>query len=177
MTTDWLGDRAPAATIDLFLQPGEIFVGNREFRVRTLLGSCVSFTLWHPHLRIGAMSHCLLAGGPAGRPGLAPRDARYCDDAFFLMTAGLAEHGVNVRECDAKLFGGGQMFAPAAGRAPAPIGISNGQYARHMLRAAGVRVRAEHLFGQGRRQIVFDIRDGAVWVRHVPPAIALEPPP
>jgi chemotaxis protein CheD len=164
MTSDWLGDRAPPGTIDLFLQPGEYFVGNHEFRVRTLLGSCVSFTLWHRHLRIGAMSHCLLA---EGRPGRAHRDPRYCDDAFALMTADLARQGVNVRECEAKLFGGGRMFAPTARPGAAPIGISNGHYARRLLRLAGVRVRAEHLFGQGRRQVVFDIRDGAVWVRHV----------
>jgi chemotaxis protein CheD len=173
MTTDWLGDRAPTSTIDLFLQPGEFFVGNHEFRVRTLLGSCVSFTLWHPRLRIGAMSHCLLA---EGRPGCPERDARYCNDAFALMRAGLTEQGVNVRECDAKLFGGGQMFARATGRGAAPIGISNGHYARQMLHTAGVRICAEHLFGQGRRQIVFDIRDGAVWVRHVPSMTGLDTP-
>jgi len=45
---------------DKFLQPGEVGVGDSACRFRTLLGSCVSITLWHPQRRFGAMSHFLL---------------------------------------------------------------------------------------------------------------------
>jgi chemotaxis receptor (MCP) glutamine deamidase CheD len=64
-----------ANVIDIFLQPGEYFVGDASYRVRTLLGSCVSITLWHLRLKIGAMSHFLL-GSSARVPG-AELDARY----------------------------------------------------------------------------------------------------
>ncbi len=40
--------------IDVFLQPGEHFVGDADCRIRTLLGSCVSITLWHATRRLGA---------------------------------------------------------------------------------------------------------------------------
>ena len=39
--------------IDIFLQPGEYFVGDADYQIRTMLGSCVSMTLWHPGKRIG----------------------------------------------------------------------------------------------------------------------------
>ena len=50
-----------ARRVDVFLQPGEYVVGDAALRVRTMLGSCVSVTLWSPARRVGAMSHFLLA--------------------------------------------------------------------------------------------------------------------
>ena len=47
---------------NIFLLPGEHFTGDARHRISTLLGSCVSITLWHPQLQVGAMSHFLLPG-------------------------------------------------------------------------------------------------------------------
>lgn len=145
---------------DIFLQPGEYFVGDEAFRVRTLLGSCVSITLWHPGARIGAMSHFLLPGrGGAGTP-----DPRYGDDALDLMVAGLRARGIAARECQAKIFGGGDMFPGHQSDRPC-IGTQNGAAARAMLAARGIGVLSACLFGIGHRQIVFDIASGDVWSR------------
>ena len=46
--------------IDVFLQPGDLFVADASYRIRTVLGSCVSITLWHPGSACGGMSHFLL---------------------------------------------------------------------------------------------------------------------
>jgi chemotaxis protein CheD len=152
--------------IEIFLQPGEFFVGDAAFRVRTLLGSCVSMTLWHRQRRIGAMSHFLLpsrmpvrAGVPA--PGL---DARYGDDALALMLGELARMGVRGNDCEAKIFGGGYMFQ----RSIAPgerVGERNGVAARRLLAAAGIPVLSQSLFGDGYRQIIFEVGTGDVWER------------
>ena len=66
---------APADALEVFLQPGEFYFGEEKTRIRTLLGSCVAITLWHPKLRIGGMAHYMLPS----RPGLAkgqPLDGR-----------------------------------------------------------------------------------------------------
>lgn len=55
------------AGFEVYLLPGEYFVGDARYRIRTVLGSCVSITLWHRRLRIGAMSHFLLSEREAGR--------------------------------------------------------------------------------------------------------------
>src|SRR4051812_8833059 len=102
----------PAPTpVDVLLQPGEYFVGDARHRIRTVLGSCVSMTLWCPVLRIGAMSHFLLAD----RGGRSPEvlDARYGDEALLLMLRELQLRRVAAQQCEAKIFGGGDMF-PAA---------------------------------------------------------------
>jgi chemotaxis protein CheD len=152
----------------VFLQPGEYFVGE-GVRVNTLLGSCVSITLWHPRKHIGAMSHFVLAsrGGPR-RDVRVALDARYGDEALELMVAGLAALGVRESECHAKIFGGGDMFAEASTRlgGGVTVGRRNGRAARAMLEARGIAVRSQHLYGSGHRRIAFDLWTGHVWVRH-----------
>jgi chemotaxis protein CheD len=41
-----------------------------------------------------------------------------------------------------------------------------------MLEARGVIVRSQHLYGDGHRQIIFDLFNGHVWVRHANDAAA-----
>lgn len=163
---------------ELVLRPGDYFVGDERHRVRTLLGSCVSIVLWHPPRRIGAISHFLLArrGGEeireAAHGGEAPLDGRYGDEAMLLMAAGLRRFGIALAECQGKVFGGGDMF-PGYARSGAEgphVGQKNGMAARALLRAAGVSIVAESLFGDGYRQIIFDVRSGDVWAHQEHPA-------
>ena len=68
-------------------------------------------------------------------------------------------------DCQAKIFGGGNMF-PA--RRTVEIGRRNGEAARVLLQARGIAVVSESLFGDGHRQIAFDVATGDVWARQVP---------
>ncbi len=163
-----------AHLMDIFLAPGELFVGDFNFQIRTILGSCVSITLWHPGLRIGGMSHFLLPtrGTAAGGPEL---DGRYGDEALQLMFADLRAAGVNPQQCEAKIFGGGNMFpGNQHSRGHQQVGIHvgqrNGEAARALLKAHQIGVVSESLFGIGHRQIVFDVSKGDVWARQVRPS-------
>jgi len=161
---------AAATPMDVFLQPGEYFVGDASMRLRTMLGSCVAITLWHPARHIGAMSHFLLADrGRRPRPG--ELDGRYGDEALELMVRGLKRERVKLAECEAKIFGGGNMFPTHPRSAADSVGTRNGHAARDLLAGRGISVRGEHLFGDGHRQVIFDVASGAVWVRQIPPAV------
>ena len=153
--------------IELFLQPGEYFVGNADYRIRTLLGSCVSITLWHPKKRIGAMSHFLLSTRGIGAS--CKLDARYGEEALSLMLHELEQAAVPAAECQAKIFGGGNMFPHHVKNGSLHIGRKNGETARRLLRSHGIGLVSENLFGIGHRQILFDISSGDVWVRQVKP--------
>ena len=50
----------PLGGNEIFLQPGEFYFGDAATRIRTLLGSCVAITLWHPARMIGGMCHYML---------------------------------------------------------------------------------------------------------------------
>ena len=166
----------PAArnTIEIFLQPGEFWFGDRDTRIRTLLGSCVSITMWHPRLRIGGMCHFMLPerGARAHADGL---DGRYAGDAIELFLRELRAAHTRPQDYQVKLFGGGRMFRSrhaADGPAALDVGTRNVEAARTLLRTHGFRVRAAHVEGEGHRNLIFDIGSGEVWLRHVAPAAA-----
>lgn len=150
------------STIDVFLQPGEYVVGDERHVLRTLLGSCVSITLWHPARRVGVMSHFLLPS--RGVPTPREPDGRYGDEAFQIMLRELGRLHIDPRECQAKIFGGANMF-PAQRQAGTCVGTKNGTAAREMLRAHRINVTSENLFGLGHRQVIFKVRTGDVWAR------------
>jgi chemotaxis protein CheD len=157
--------RRAGGITDVVLMPGEFFVGGAGYRPSTLLGSCVSVTLWHRVRRIGAMSHFLLSTRGCADAGL---DGRYGDEAIFLMLKELTRHGVAPPECEAKIFGGASM--QAGGLADSlQVGQKNGDIAQRILRELGIPVVSESLFGQGHRNIIFDIASGYVWARQVKP--------
>ncbi|MCK6385157.1 MAG: chemotaxis protein CheD [Rhodocyclaceae bacterium] len=154
------------AAIDIFLQPGEVYFGDRGTRIRTVLGSCVSITFWHPRLLLGGMCHIMLPG----RIGKAPDepDGRYADEAVSLLVDEMRAAGTQPRDYQAKLFGGGRMFDFADGNAALDIGGRNVEAARRLLRRHGLDPVREHLAGVGHRSLVFDVASGDVWVKHMP---------
>lgn len=155
---------------EVYLQPGEYFIGAAGQRIRTLLGSCVSITIWHPQMKIGAMSHFLLPTRGRSRP--VQPDGRYGDEALWLMLRELAERGVAQTQCQAKIFGGGDMFPQHSRTDQMNVGKKNGITARLLLTACGIPIVSESLFGIGHRNIIFDINTGHVWSRQVEPGIA-----
>lgn len=162
-----------AAHRDLTLKPGEYAVGDARCRMRTVLGSCVSITLWHPHRRIGAMSHFLLAARTAAASGAL--DARYGGEALTLMLRELGRLGVSGPQCEAKIFGGGNMFPEQGSPAGVQVGRRNGEAARQLLQSRGIAVQSESLFGVGHRQIIFDVASGDVWSRQIQPGCGAMP--
>jgi chemotaxis protein CheD len=61
------------------------------------------------------------------------------------------------------------MF-PAHRRTGINVGRRNGEGALDELRAHGIRIVSESLYGSGHRQVIFDIATGHVWSRQVTPA-------
>jgi chemotaxis protein CheD len=153
--------------MDIFLQPGEYFVGDANCRIRTLLGSCVSITLWHPGRKTGGMSHFLLATRRGGNT--VELDGRYGDEALSLMLRDLQRAGAEISQCEAKIFGGGNMFPKLAKLSSQQVGRSNGEAARRLLLAHGIPIISESLYGVGHRQVIFDVGNGHVWSRQIKP--------
>jgi chemotaxis protein CheD len=161
---------ATSGLIDIFLKPGELFVADGNYRIRTLLGSCVSITLWHPATRTGGMSHFLLPtrGNPAPH---AEADGRYGDEALQIILSELRRAGVPPQQCQGKIFGGGNMFPHHVRPGVVNVGQRNGEAARQLLQGHGIAIASESLFGIGHRQIIFDLSNGDVWSHQVRPTL------
>jgi len=150
---------------EIYLNPGEYFVGDARFKVRTLLGSCVSMVIWHAQLQYGAMSHCILSRRQVG--SALQLDGSYVDEVLELMVRQLQKLGVPLHECVAKVFGGGNMFPEQQILDQLNVGKKNGEAAKALLQKYGLPIISEDLFSEGHRELIFDVKSGEVWVRHV----------
>ena len=154
----------PPHVIEIFLQPGELYFGDRDTRIRTVLGSCVSLTLWHPQLLIGGMCHYMLPG--RGRPAAGTLNGKYADEALALLLQEIKAAGTHPREYELKLFGGGNMFPRLVKAGDCrDVPCKNVLAGRALAARHGFAVKAEHLGGVGHRNVIFDLWSGHVWVR------------
>ena len=162
--------RKPAHVREVFLNPGDFYFGGEETRIITLLGSCISITVWHPVRHIGGMCHCLLPSHNT-RGKKQSLDGRYADEAVQLLLQKIAQHFTQPQEYQAKIFGGGNMFSQYKGENNCTncndIGSRNIEAARLSLREHSFLLPAEHVGGEGHRKLIFNLWDGNVWVRHV----------
>ncbi len=155
----------PDFFIDIFLQPGEFYFSDKETRIRTLLGSCIAITLWHPRLQIGGMCHYLLPGHPLdNRTDL---DGRYAYDVIALFMRELEITHTKPSDYVVKIFGGGNQFPNQLQKGHANVPDKNIEIGRSLLKQHGFIIKAEHLGGTGHRNVIFDIWSGEVWIRHV----------
>jgi chemotaxis protein CheD len=149
-----------------FLEPGEVAFAEAPACLRTLLGSCVAITFWHPQRALGAMCHFLVPLRPASEAG--PPNGKYASDAIAVITQRFRTRGLAPEAFEVKLFGGGNMFPDLPLNGFQPIGEKNMEAARRLLQAAGFRILREDLAGTGQRMVVFDLQNGEVWVRQGP---------
>ncbi|MDY7086952.1 MAG: chemotaxis protein CheD [Actinomycetota bacterium] len=148
---------------EVFLHPGDYHFGGAGTRIHTVLGSCVSITVWHPTLRLGGMCHYMLPARP--RTDQGPPDPRYADGAIGLFLRDVRRANTAPGQYEVKMFGGGRQF-PESG-IPAPLDV-----ARHNI-DAGIALLERHDFalavsdlgGTGARRLIFDIGTGDVWLR------------
>lgn len=150
--------------IDIFLQPGEVYFGDHDTRIRTVLGSCVSITFWHARRRIGGMCHYMLP--ERLHRGESGRDGKYADEALSLLFDEMRAAGTPAQEYEVKLFGGGRMFSVESGGGVVDIGSRNVEAGRRLLAAHKLHAASEHLAGEGHRSLIFDVATGDVWMRH-----------
>lgn len=158
-------ERVPHDYMEYFLEPGDFhFTDDPDTRFRTLLGSCVAMSMWHPKRRLGGMSHYLLP--TRGERRKAPFDGRYADEAYFLFLREAIRHNTDPADYEIKLFGGGDMFAELNHRRAAEIGRMNIEASLELLKGFGLKPKARHVGGIGHRVVMLDLWDGSVWVKH-----------
>jgi chemotaxis protein CheD len=153
--------------IDVFLQPGDWHVGDRGTRIRTILGSCVSVVLWHPERNVGGMCHFMLPNRPV--PSGSELDGKYGDEAMTLLLRDLQRTGAHPSDCQAKVFGGANMFPGESASTGIQVGLRNVKAAHSILRTHNLRCVTEHTSGIGHRNLIFDVASGCVWVKQMNP--------
>jgi chemotaxis protein CheD len=153
----------PESPEDIYLDPGGFHFGGGNVRLRTVLGSCIAITLWHPEKRIGGMCHYLLPRRPVGARGAS---GFYGEEAMSLFLRHVERCGCRPVEFRPLLIGGGRMFREG----PFSVAQANIDAGRLLLRENGFPSPAEHVGGAGHRQVIMELWSGRVVVTHHGPA-------
>ncbi|MGZ0717010.1 chemoreceptor glutamine deamidase CheD [Pseudomonas palleroniana] len=158
--------KKPLGAAEVVLAPGQVSFATRPTRLRTLLGSCVAFTFWHPQRRIGGMCHFML---PARLRHGQPLDGKYGDEALELLIRHARAHGTRLQDYQVKAFGGGEMFPTQHRHLPTQnVAALNIRAALALAKHHHLHLAAQDMGSTGYRTIVFDLWNGNVWVRHQP---------
>ena len=150
---------------EIFLHPGDFYFGDAETRIVTLLGSCVSITVWSPRLLVGGMCHFMLPSRGVIPEG-AGYDGRYGDEAMLMLMKQIWNLGVKPSEFQAKVFGGANMFPLLCQTNEMNVGERNIEMALVLLDRYQIPIKAKHLGGDGHRKLMLDIWSGDVWLKH-----------
>lgn len=151
----------------ILLHPGDFAFVEPDVHIHTLLGSCISITLWHPQRHIGGMCHFMLPERPSCHAENIGLDGRYGNEAMMLFEREASKHRTQLSEYQAKIFGGGNMVVGGEDINDS-IGAKNTEKAMQMLMGLGIQVLVAHVGEFGHRRIFFDVGSGDVWVRHHP---------
>lgn len=151
-----------AAEHDVVLMPGQLYFGARARSVRTLVGSCVAITLWHPVRRLGGMCHYLLPSRRAN--GQGDLDGRYGDEAVAMMVKALQRANTDPQDYQAHLYGGADTM-PDQAEAKLGIGERNIEQGWTLIDRWGFQLIGVDVGETVPRQIHLDIASGDVQMR------------
>lgn len=152
----------------LYLKPGEFVISGEPAVITTVLGSCVSVTMFNPRLRIGAICHGLLPlckdDGPCDNE--CGNGFRYVDCSVRLMLEEFRKKGIGHAEIEAKLFGGADMFAPQEIRpGNITVGRQNIEAAFKICEQERIPVLKSDTGGMYSRKIIFYPHTGDVYLK------------
>jgi chemotaxis protein CheD len=154
----------------VFLKPGEMLFCTDPAMVTTVLGSCVSVTLYHPLHRIGAICHGLLpiCRNKADCDGSCTEGLRYMDCSIRKMMKSFESKGIKPRELQVKIFGGADMFGDSSpDRSRINVGAQNITTTLMMLEDFGVTPCSSDTGGGMGRKIIFISNTGEVFLKRV----------
>lgn len=156
-TIGWNTDAGPVVT----LLPGQLRFG-QGLTLRTLLGSCVAMTLWHPKRHIGGMCHYLLPERP--RQGAMALDGRYGDEAVLTMIHCIERAGASPREFICHLYGGADTM-PDTAQVKFNVGERNIAMGWRLIEEFGFQLDGVDVGDSVPRHVSIDLANGQVIAR------------
>jgi chemotaxis protein CheD len=153
-----------------FLKPGELHITRNPELVITVLGSCLSITMFNRRRGFAGISHCLLPH--CGSLNACDRDCsikfKYVDCSIRQMAAVFDRHDIPRDEIEVKCFGGADMFTRKNTKPErVSIGRQNIDMAEKILLREGLTLRAKDVGGVQGRKILFYTHTGEVLLKRL----------
>jgi len=146
----------------VFLLPGQWYFGATGATVKTLLGSCIAVTLWHPRRLMGGMCHFLLPTRPRLPDGSL--DGRFGDEAVELLAREIKKTGTKTQDYEVHLYGGADTM-PDEVKVKFNIGERNVEKAWEIIDKYGFQLQCVDVGGNEPRNVTIDLSNGQVGLK------------
>jgi chemotaxis protein CheD len=143
----------------VFLLPGQWYFGATGATVKTLLGSCIAITLWHPAKGLGGMCHFLLPTRPRAADGTL--DGRFGDEAITLLVNEIKRSRTRPQDYEVHLYGGADTM-PEDAKMKFAIGERNVEKAWELIDQHGFQLQCVDVGGNEPRNVTLDMKSGQV---------------
>lgn len=143
-----------------FIHVGQIHVDVAPASISTILGSCVAVCLYDRKSGIGGMNHYLL---PFWN-GNSLQSPKFGNIAIPKLIESMLERGVNIKNMEAKIFGGASMNISASSNMM--IGEKNILVAREILQEYRIPIVAEDVGRENGRKIQFNLQNAKVLLKY-----------
>ncbi len=160
----------------IYLKAGEMLFPEQSAVVLTVLGSCLSVTMFHRKLAMGAICHGIL---PQCRGRQSCNDGcregfKYVDCSIRKMLRLFDRLDVKRSDLEVKVFGGADMFDAAGnGKATFSVGKLNITTAKNILDREGLGITSLDVGGTWGRKLYFHPRTGEVLLKRLRPRMIL----
>lgn len=146
---------------------GGLFIAEKPMILKTVLGSCVSLTLWDKQKGIGGMNHVVLPGSFSSinpEALLEKRDTRYGIFSLEELLYGMEQRGCRRPDMEARIFGASYMD-PKGRRSG--IQESNVEFVMNFVEMARIPIKEGLAFQEQALKLFFNTATGSVHVERL----------
>jgi chemotaxis protein CheD len=152
-----------------FLKPAELRFVRGPGVIRTVLGSCVTVTMFCRRLVAAAACHPVLPACPergSCHVQNCSQRSKYVECVIPEMFRRFQDLGVQGDELEIKMFGGANMFFRSTSQKEIlHVGTRNVDMAKEMIKELQLTLKSYDVGGNQGRKLYFDTETGDVWVK------------
>ncbi len=142
----------------VFLKPGELYIGKEPAVISTILGSCLSITMFNARLGVGGICHALFPNDFKRKKG---KEFHYVDGSISYMLNEFEKIGITRNEIEVKVFGGASINITQR----KTVGQANIEAALNIIRGSNLRMLTYDFGGTLGRKIIFYTHTGRVLLK------------
>lgn len=129
------------------------------------LGSCVGISLYDRRAKVAGLAHIMLPSSKEIKNN--SNKAKFADSGIEELIKEMEKLGARKSFLTAKIAGGAQMFNFNSSNNALRIGDRNVEATKEKLKELNISILAEDTGGNFGRTIVFDSKDGSLYIRTI----------
>lgn len=154
----------------IYLHPGEVYFTIKPEVISTVLGSCLTVTMFNKETGLSGISHALLPNCKTSLKNCEKciEPFKYVDCSIKIMIKKFDANKISRRNIEVKMFGAAEMMESSnQNTAMESVAKKNILTALDILENENLSLSASDLGGRCGRRIIFFTKDGSVYLKRL----------